>query len=178
MRSVEWRATAEIGTGTTSSTRRVVERVRLSVLLSQQVRSGGLTRSAASQCVAGAWTAAEEQELTNLVMEAREKIATGSEDNDTDIFWGEIAAKMDHRRSRQQCRTKWCGLFDPFPLPSQSPLSVADFADRGVGSFRQEQLEKKESAGEKAKWCKNDAFILVRKCVPTFRKNALAQDCS
>lgn len=46
-----------------------------------------------------------------------------------------------------------------------------------MGSFRQEQLEKKESAGEKAKWCKNDAFILVRKCVLTFQKNALAQDC-
>lgn len=111
-------------------------------------------------------------------MEAREKIATGSEDNDTDIFWGEIAAKMDHKRSRQQCRTKWYVFAPaPFPLPSRSPLSVANFADRYVGSFRQEQLEKKESAGEKAKWCKNDAFILVRKCVPTFRMNALAQDC-
>lgn len=48
MRSVEWRATAETGTGTTSSTRRVVERVRVSVLLSSKARSSGLTRSAAS----------------------------------------------------------------------------------------------------------------------------------
>lgn len=31
-----------------------------------------------------------------------------NDDKDSDVFWGEISKLMEYRRSRQQCRTKWC----------------------------------------------------------------------
>lgn len=55
----------------------------------------------------GSWSAAEEQELTQHVQDAREKMAV-NDDKDSDVFWGEISKLMEYRRSRQQCRTKWC----------------------------------------------------------------------
>jgi hypothetical protein len=56
---------------------------------------------------AGSWKDAEEELLTRLVLEARDKMAA-ADDKDSDVFWGEISKQMDYKRSRQQCRTKWC----------------------------------------------------------------------
>lgn len=57
----------------------------------------------------GSWKPAEEETLTRLVLEAREKMAAANDnEKDSDVFWGEISKQMEYTRSRQQCRTKWC----------------------------------------------------------------------
>ncbi|KAJ7682614.1 hypothetical protein DFH06DRAFT_971169 [Mycena polygramma] len=52
--------------------------------------------------VVGAWSAAEEEQLTRIVT----KITKGK-DLDNDIFWSKVSEKMGGTRSRQQCRIKW-----------------------------------------------------------------------
>ena len=52
----------------------------------------------------GAWTKEEEAELTRIV---REMTLDQGKTADTDVFWTEVARRMDNRRSRQQCRVKW-----------------------------------------------------------------------
>ncbi|EJD36576.1 hypothetical protein AURDEDRAFT_117052 [Auricularia subglabra TFB-10046 SS5] len=52
----------------------------------------------------GVWTPAEEADLTRIV---REMTLDQGKTADSDIFWTEVARRMDNRRSRQQCRVKW-----------------------------------------------------------------------
>ncbi|KAF8524606.1 hypothetical protein BU17DRAFT_30066, partial [Hysterangium stoloniferum] len=54
--------------------------------------------------VYGEWTKEEEEELTKIVKEFKEK--TGN-DTDNDIYWTEVSKRMGGKRSRQQCRIKW-----------------------------------------------------------------------
>ncbi|KAJ7781072.1 hypothetical protein B0H16DRAFT_1658733 [Mycena metata] len=52
--------------------------------------------------VNGAWSTAEEEELTRIVTTMQQ-----GKNLDTDIFWGKVSEMMDGKRSRQQCRIKW-----------------------------------------------------------------------
>ncbi|KAF8476502.1 Myb-like DNA-binding domain-containing protein [Gautieria morchelliformis] len=55
--------------------------------------------------------------------------------SDSDIFWGIVSKRMGNKRGRQQCRVKW-----------------TDSLNKTV-----------KNGGEKPKWSKQDAFILVHK---------------
>ena len=56
--------------------------------------------------VRGSWTAEEDAELTKIVADVNnDKGKTGMDQQD--IFWGEVARRMQGRRTRQQCRIRW-----------------------------------------------------------------------
>ncbi|VDC04086.1 unnamed protein product [Peniophora sp. CBMAI 1063] len=78
----------------------------------------------------GQWTQEEEDNLTRIITEW--KVENGKED-DEDIPWTLVAAKMKHGRGRTQCRMKWTESL----------------------RFRVAKVEKR--------WSKSDSFILVQK---------------
>lgn len=53
----------------------------------------------------GKWAPEEEAELTRIV---RAMTLDLGKTADSDVFWSEVSNKMDNRRTRQQCRIKWC----------------------------------------------------------------------
>jgi Myb-like DNA-binding domain len=61
--------------------------------------------------VNGAWSPAEEQELTRIVTDMT---VNQGRDPDNDVFWGKVSELMGGRRGRQQCRIKWFVPIPPF----------------------------------------------------------------
>lgn len=52
----------------------------------------------------GPWSKEEEEKLTKIVQAITAEMGSSP---DQDVFWSIVSQKMDHKRSRQQCRTKW-----------------------------------------------------------------------
>lgn len=54
----------------------------------------------------GAWSKAEEAQLTEIV---KDMTVNQGKDTENDVFWGVVSEKMGNKRGRQQCRIKWYG---------------------------------------------------------------------
>lgn len=107
-------------------------------------------------CVAGAWTEAEEQELIAIVREVQEDQGKDYDDND-DILWSTVSARMGGRRGKQQVRDKWLVL----QLGHSSRLLMAQ---RRLNQLR----SRVQNDTEKLTWTNKDSVILLRRYGPSF----------
>ncbi len=99
----------------------------------------------------GAWTEAEKEELIRVVQEVQEDQGKDMDDND-DILWSIVSARMGRRRGRQQVRDKWLVL-------SIGYLSRLLIVQRRLNQLR----ARVQNETEKLRWTKHDSVTLLRR---------------
>ncbi|KAH9954642.1 hypothetical protein BGW80DRAFT_1185410, partial [Lactifluus volemus] len=71
---------------------------------------GTRRRGIEAYCVSGKWSSAEESRITQIIEEIGEE---GTSSQTSGIPWTEVAKRMDHTRTANQCRDKWVDALAP-----------------------------------------------------------------